>query len=83
VGGGTATGTVTLSAAAPAGGSVVQLRSSNTALATVPTSVTVAAGARTAVFTVTTAGTRRNRSVSIVATLGTRSVSATLDIRAR
>jgi hypothetical protein len=83
VGGGAATGTVTLSAAAPAGGSVVQLRSSNTALATVPASVTVAAGARTAAFTVTTAGTRRNRSVSIVATLGTRSVSATLDIRAR
>jgi hypothetical protein len=49
----------------------------------VPASVTVAAGARTAAFTVTTAGTRRNRSVSIVATLGTRSVSATLDIRAR
>jgi hypothetical protein len=83
VGGGAATGTVTLTAAAPAGGSVVQLRSSNTALATVPASVTVAAGARTAAFTVTTAGTRRNRSVSIVATLGTRSVSATLDIRAR
>jgi hypothetical protein len=83
VGGGAATGTVTLSAAAPAGGSVVQLRSSNTALATVPASVNVAAGARTAAFTVTTASTRRNRSVSIVATLGTRSVSATLDIRAR
>ena len=83
VGGGTVAGMVTLSAAAPAGGSVVQLRSSNTALATVPASVTVAAGARTAGFTVATAGTRRKRSVTVVATQGTRSVSAGLTITAR
>ena len=82
-GGGTATGTVTLAAAAPAGGSVVALASSNTALAMVPASVTVAAGARTASFAITTAGTRRNRNVSISAKLGSRSVSATLTVTAR
>ena len=80
VGGGTATGTVTLAAAAPAGGSVVALASSNTALATVPASVIVAAGARTASFPITTTATRRNRSVAISATLGTRTVSASLTV---
>ena len=53
-GGANSTGTVTLSAAAPAGGAVVALTSSNTNAATVPPSVTVAAGATTATFTVTT-----------------------------
>ena len=47
------TGTVTLSAAAPAGGAVVALTSSNTNAATVPASVTVAAGATTKTFAVT------------------------------
>ena len=53
-GGANSTGTVTLSAAAPAGGAVVALTSSNTNAATVPASVTVAAGATTATFPVTT-----------------------------
>jgi hypothetical protein len=83
VGGGTATGTVTLAAAAPAGGSVVVLASSNTALARVPPSVTVAAGARTATFVVGTAPTRRNRNVTITATLGSRTVAAPLTVTAR
>ncbi len=83
VGGGTATGTVTLAAAAPAGGSVVALASSNPSQAAVPASVTVAAGARTASFPVTTTATRRNRSVAISAKLGSRTVSATLTITAR
>jgi PKD repeat protein len=52
--GSTSSGTVTLSAAAPAGGAVVALASSNTAVATVPTSMTVAAGATSATFTVST-----------------------------
>src|SRR6516164_5202118 len=52
-GGANSTGTVTLSAAAPAGGAVVALTSNKTA-ATVPTSVTVAAGATTATFRVNT-----------------------------
>src|SRR5947208_17061592 len=53
-GGANSTGTVTLSAAAPAGGAVVALTSNNLNAATVPASVTVAAGATTARFTVAT-----------------------------
>jgi hypothetical protein len=49
----TATMTVNLSAPAPAGGYVVQLSSSDTTVATVPTSVTVLAGQQNADFTVT------------------------------
>src|SRR5512136_2103327 len=54
LGGGASTGTVTLTGSAPAGGMVIGLTSSNTAAAQVPASVTVAAGAMTATFTVTT-----------------------------
>jgi hypothetical protein len=54
LGGGSATGTVTLLDAAPTGGAVVTLSSSSTASATVPASVTVAAGAKTATFAITT-----------------------------
>ena len=53
-GGTSATGTVTLSAAAPAGGVLVSLGSQLPGSASVPTSVTVAAGATSASFTVTT-----------------------------
>jgi hypothetical protein len=52
--GSTLTGTVTLYLPAPAGGAVVNLSSSNTSVAAVPSSVTVAAGATSATFTVTT-----------------------------
>jgi trimeric autotransporter adhesin len=52
-GGNSSTGTVTLTSAAPSGGSVVTL-SSNSPSATVPASVTVAAGATSATFTTTT-----------------------------
>ena len=52
--GSTLTGTVTLLVPAPAGGAVVNLSSSNTSVATVPSSVTVAAGATSATFTVST-----------------------------
>src|SRR4029077_8164850 len=51
--GSTATGTVTLNGAAPAGGASVALSSSNTGIATVPPSVTVPAGATSATFTIT------------------------------
>ncbi len=52
--GSTSTGTVTLSAAAPAGGAVVSLYSGNPFSATVPSSVTVPAGVTSASFTVST-----------------------------
>src|SRR6185312_17034188 len=53
-GGANSTGKVTLSAAAPAGGAVVALTSNKPNVATVLPSVTVAAGATTATFTVAT-----------------------------
>ncbi|HZH99479.1 MAG TPA: hypothetical protein VEX38_10950, partial [Fimbriimonadaceae bacterium] len=52
-GGQTSTGTVNLSGPAPAGGAVVTLSSGSSAI-TVPTSVTVPAGASSATFTITT-----------------------------
>jgi len=48
------TGTVTLSGAAPAGGIAITLRSSDTRKATVPQTVTIAAGQTSATFTITT-----------------------------
>jgi len=53
-GGAGSIGTVTLNVAAPAGGTMIGLSSSNPAVATVPASVTVAAGATSANFTVST-----------------------------
>jgi hypothetical protein len=53
-GGTPATGKVTLPAAAPAGGTVVNLSTNLPLAATVPASVTVPAGATSATFTVTT-----------------------------
>jgi hypothetical protein len=55
IGGSVLTGTVILSAAAPPGGAVVTLSSSDPTVATVTASVTVAAGATSASFTGSTA----------------------------
>jgi acetyl esterase/lipase len=66
VGGTSSTGTVTLSAAAPAGGAVVSL-SSNKSAATVPSSVTVPAGATSASFNVGTSPVATAVSASISA----------------
>jgi len=78
-----ATGTVTLNGAAPAGGVTVTLRSSDTEKATVPHSVTVPEGSKSVTFVISTRtgklGGGRN-SVTITATLGNSSLSATLDI---
>lgn len=49
----TSTGTVTLNAAAPAGGLLVNLSSSKTAVATVPASITIPAGSLSGTFTAT------------------------------
>jgi hypothetical protein len=78
VGGNGATGTATLSAAAPSGGAVVSLASSNTAVATAPASVTVAAGASSATFPVTTSAVATNTPVTITATYSGTSRTATL-----
>jgi hypothetical protein len=64
----TAAGTVTLTAAAPAGGFSVTLSSDNTAAATVPPSVTVPAGGTSAGFTVTTSNVTNSQSAIIIGT---------------
>ena len=74
--------TVTLSQAAPAGGSSVTLASNN-ALLTVPASVTVAAGATSATFNATAAASiTGNQSAIVTATLGTSSTTATVNLLA-
>ena len=81
VGGNSSTGTVTLSAAAPSGGVVVSLSSSNTAAATVPASVTVAAGSTSRTFTVATSAVGASTPVTITASAGsvTRTVALTVN----
>jgi len=69
-GGTPSTGTVTLSEAAPAGGAVVTLSSSDTAVATVPTSVTVASGATSANFTASTSAVAASTTVTISGAYG-------------
>ena len=77
-GGTSSTGTVTLTGIAPAGGLVVSL-SSNKA-ATVPASVPVPTGSRSAVFTITTSTVKATTSAAITATGGGTKASATLTV---
>jgi trimeric autotransporter adhesin len=80
VGGTSSTGTVTLSAAAPSGGTVVSL-SENSASTTLPANVTVPSGATSANFTVTTTAVTTATTSTITATLGgvTRTASLTVN----
>ena len=80
VGGTGSTGTVTLSAAAPAGGAVVALTSSNTGAATVPGSVTVAAGVTSASFAVATAAVTGSTPVTLTASYNGISRTTTLTV---
>jgi trimeric autotransporter adhesin len=79
-GGSTSVGTVTLTTPAPSGGDVVTLTSSNTALAAVPGSVTVAAGATTATFNVNTSEVAFTTAVSISATYSNLTQTANLGL---
>src|SRR2546422_9932062 len=79
--GSTSIGTVTLSAAAPAGGAVVTLSSSDATVAAVPASVTVPAGATSATFTASTV-TCTSGSVTISGTYGGATRSAELTVMA-
>jgi hypothetical protein len=79
-GGSTSQGTATLASAAPAGGTVVTLTSSNTARATVPASVTVVAGTTSATFTVSTAAAAAATSATISGVSGGVSRGAVLTI---
>lgn len=80
VGGTPVTGTVALTSAAPSGGTVVSLSSNNTVAATVPESVTVAAGATGASFTVTTKPVQNSQSSTIIGTAGGVTRSSTLTV---
>jgi len=81
VGGSSAKGTVTLSAAAPASGLVVTLASTS-ASATVAASAKVAANATTATFSVKTVAVAKNATATISASAGISKKSATLTITA-
>jgi hypothetical protein len=80
VGGSGSTGTVTLSTAAPSGGAVVALTSSNTGVAVVPGSVSVAAGASSATFASTTSAVSASTPVTITAAHNGVTRTATLTV---
>jgi hypothetical protein len=73
-------GTLTLSGAAPRGGTTVQLASSNGAVATVPPSVLVAEGTTSASFTITTNTVTVTRKATISASLAGEKKNATLTV---
>ena len=77
--GATSTCTVTLSAAAPTGGSAVTISDNSSAL-TAPASVTVAAGASTANFTATAGSVTANQSVTVTAALNGSSATAAVTV---
>jgi WD40 repeat protein len=76
-GGQNSTGTVTLTGPAPAGGWPVPLQSSNPRVAIVPSNVTVAAGATTATFTITTNVVGTTTTVTITAGSATATLTVT------
>ena len=80
VGGSPSTGTVKLNKAAPAGGAIIALTSNKTALATLPAYVTVAAGAASATFTITTKTTNKKFAVSIGASYQSVTKKASLTV---
>jgi len=83
VAGGTNTsGFVSLSAGAPAGGAVVALSSSDPAVASLPSSVTVGAGSTASGFTVATSAVSTTRSVTISATYNGVTRTAALTVTA-
>jgi uncharacterized protein (TIGR03437 family) len=79
-GGGSATGTVTLSGPAPFNGVIVALKSSNSLVAPVPFSVTVPQGSTTATFTIMTSTVASAQTITITATAGSISETATLTV---
>ncbi|HZU43699.1 MAG TPA: TIGR03790 family protein, partial [Terriglobales bacterium] len=70
-----ATGTVVLANPAPPGGTLVNLKSSNSSIASVPPSVTVPQGQTSATFTITTATVINNQKVFITASGGINEVN--------
>jgi len=81
VGGNSSTGTVTLSGPAPSGGAQIALSSSNTSVARVPASVSVAAGATSATFTASTSVVTASTAVTLSAAYGGATRSASLTVQ--
>src|SRR5205823_6339568 len=81
-GGASSTGVVTSTQTAPTGGLVVTLSSSDTTVATVPASVTIAAGASSASFTVSTSAGTTTRTATITGSAGGATQSAVLTVNA-
>ncbi len=80
IGGGTSTGTIVLSNQAPLGGAVITLTSSNTKVATVPSSVTIMPGIAMVSFTVTTKHVSSTTQVTISASYNGVTSVATLTV---
>jgi uncharacterized repeat protein (TIGR03803 family) len=80
VGGQSSTGTLWLGGPAPSGGAVITLSSNSPAVASVPTTVTVPAGAWTASFAVSTKRVTKTRTVGITASYNGLSISAKLTV---
>jgi len=83
VGGSAATGTVTLTGAAPNGGASVALSSSNPQSPSVPPNVIVATGSTSATFTVSTAATKKNTVATISAVYAGVTKTTTIKITRR
>lgn len=81
VGGTPATGTVTLTSSATTGGFTVTLSSDDPVAATVPASVSVPAGSRSATFPVTTFPVGNPQSALIIAAAGVVTTYATITVR--
>lgn len=79
--GSTATGTIQLSHPAPAGGVVVSLSSSESAVVSVPASVTVPAGSQTGNFTVSTFSVAMDTAAVITASLDNFLVSSSIIVQ--
>jgi hypothetical protein len=80
VGGNVSQGTATLTSAAPSGGLVVTLSSNAPSTATVPASITVAAGSSRATFAVSTTAVTASTSVTITGTGGGTTRAAALTV---
>jgi hypothetical protein len=79
--GNSSTGTVTISAPAPAAGLVVNLTTNNPFVAQIPTLVTVASGQTVATFAITTPTLAGAETATITASAGGVSQSATLTVQ--
>ncbi len=80
-GGTNSVGTITLSAVAPAGGTVVNLTKNNAAVS-VPASVSVPGGAKSATFTVSTTPVSADTGVTITAIYGATTTTGTITVQA-